>query len=470
MSFINDDFLLTTKTAKELYHESAENLPIIDYHCHINPSEIAEDKKFNSITELWLDHDHYKWRLMRSNAANEKNVTGGSDDFSKFKEFARSLSLSIGNPLYHWTHLELKRYFDCDEILNEDTAREIYDFCNKKIKDNNITALSLINKSNVRFIGTTDNPESSLEYHKKIKTENILPDCVVAPSFRPDKVLNIEKESFADYIANEFSKSAGIKINTFTDLVSALIDRLDYFVSIGARASDHGLDRMIFSPCSEFETDMIFRSVLNGKQITKEESDKYKTSLLRILAHEYKKRDIVMQLHFGVHRNPNSKMLGLLGPDSGYDCIRSCVNSDAVISLFDSLEKEDILPKTIIYSLNPSENDMLASVAGSFQNSSIPCKIQLGAAWWFNDTKRGIESQLSSFANLSVLGNFVGMLTDSRSFLSYTRHEYFRRILCSLIGNWVEGGEYPNDKKMLKTIVENICYYNAERFFRLKND
>lgn len=463
--FITEDFLLKSETAKKLYHNYAADMPIVDYHCHINPQEIYEDRKFENITQIWLGGDHYKWRLIRSNGVNEDEVTGEADPKVKFRNFAQMLTKAIGNPMYHWTHLELKRYFDYDGILNEDTADEVYELCNAKLQNDDMTVRELIKKSKVKMIGTTDDPIDSLEWHVKLRDEKDF-DVLVTPSFRPDKAVNIEKTGFCDYI-EKLSDAASIEIKSADDVKKALSDRLDFFCELGCRASDHGLDYVVYSSASDEEVENIFKTVMNGGSISQIEADKYKTAIMLHLGREYAKRNIVMQLHYGAQRNTNTKMFDRLGPDTGFDCISVKDCGEAIIGFLNALEMENALPKTILYSLNPQDNELLGTILGCFQGTEVAGKIQQGSAWWFNDTKTGMEAQLKSLANLSLLGNFVGMLTDSRSFLSYTRHEYFRRIVCNLIGDWVENGEYPNDQKALGKIVKDICYYNAERYFRL---
>ena len=465
MEFINEDFLLKNDTAKRLYHSYAENMPIIDYHCHINPKEIAEDRKFGSITEVWLGGDHYKWRLIRCNGVDENEVTGDCDDFIKFKRFAEMLPKSIGNPMYHWTHLELKRYFGYNGILNADTAAEVYALCNEKLKDDSMSAKGIIRRSNVRLIGTTDDPADSLEWHAEIKKQGDL-DTAVVPSFRPDRAVNIEKDGFAEYIRT-LSKSAGIEITDFSALTAALTKRLDFFCSLRCRASDHGIGYIPFAPASISEIDEIFGARMSGKEIDKLQIEKYKTAVLLALGREYAKRGVVMQLHYGVQRNTNKKMFQMLGADTGYDCVCASECSEKITAFLSELEYENSLPKTIIYSLNPCDNEMIDSIIGCFHEGGICGKVQHGAAWWFNDTKEGMERHIKSLASISLLGSFVGMLTDSRSFLSYTRHEYFRRILCGIIGEWVENGEYPNDEKALSELIADISYNNAEKFFNV---
>ncbi len=466
MSFINKDFLLTNKVAKKLYHDYAEKLPIIDYHCHINPQEIYENKKFKNITEIWLGGDHYKWRLIRSNGVPENEITGDADDYTKFLRFAQMLPRAIGNPMYHWNHLELKRYFDFDGILNAKTADKVWQLCNRKLQSDDMSACSIIKKSNVKMIGTTDDPIDTLEWHKKIADEGVC-SALVLPSYRPDKAVNIDKDGFADYI-NALAKAADMSIKSVADVKAALIKRLDYFCEVGCKATDHGLDYVPFELGTEKEINDAFKAAMSGKEITQKQADMYKTAIIVALGKEYAKRGIVMQIHYSVQRNTNKAMFNKIGADAGFDTISNRPCSEALTALLNELAIDDLLPKTIIYSLNPHDNEMIDTVIGAFQGTEAQGKIQHGSAWWFSDTKSGMETQLRSLANLSLLGNFVGMLTDSRSFLSYTRHEYFRRILCNVIGTWVENGEYPADYEALCEIVKGICYNNAAKYFGIE--
>ncbi len=463
MGIINDDFILRNKTAKQLYNDYAKDMPIIDYHCHINPQEIAEDRKFENITQVWLGGDHYKWRLIRSNGISEDEITGNTDARTKFGHFADMLPKAIGNPMYHWTHLELKKYFDYDGILSSDTAEEVWNLCNEKLKSDEMSVRGLINASNVAVIGTTDDPVDDLRWHKAIAEDTSF-ETKVVPSFRPDKAVNIEKEGFVEYI-NKLSQVCGYKIKTVADVKKALTDRLAFFCENGCKASDHGLDYAVYSIADEKTLNKILTRVLKGGTVTQAEADAYKTDILLHLGKEYAKRDVVMQIHYGAIRNTNTKKFELLGPDTGFDCISTRACGDELVAFLNALEIENNLPKTVLYSLNPQDNAMLDTFLGAFQGTEVAGKIQHGSAWWFNDTKRGMEEQLKSLADLSLLGNFIGMLTDSRSFLSYTRHDYFRRILCNLVGEWVENGEYPNDQKALKELIEGICYKNAKRYF-----
>ena len=464
MGIINDGFLLKSDTAKRLY-EAAKDMPIIDYHCHIDPREIYENRRFDNITQVWLGGDHYKWRLMRSNGVTEDEITGDADDYTKFLRFAEMLPKAIGNPMYHWCHLELKRFFGYDDVLNGDTARKVYDLCNKKLRQDGMTVRAIIEKSNVKMIGTTDDPADDLKWHKLL-TEDKSFKTAVCPTFRPDKAVNIDKDGFADYI-KKLSAAAEIDIKTVSDVKAALEKRLDYFCSLGCRATDHGLDYVVYEPASEESVNEIFKRALRGEKISQLEADRYKTELMLFLGEKIAEKGIVMQLHYGAQRNTNTVMFNKLGADTGFDCISVKNCGEALTGFLNALNVKGKLPKTIIYSLNPNDNELIDTVLGCFQGTEAQGKIQHGSAWWFGDTKSGMKAQLKSLANLSLLGNFVGMLTDSRSFLSYTRHEYFRRILCNLLGEWVENGEYPDDKITLETIVKNISYNNAKKYFNI---
>ena len=464
MGIINDDFLLKSDTAKRLY-EAAKDMPIIDYHCHIDPREIYENRRFDNITQVWLGGDHYKWRLMRSNGVTEDEITGDADDYTKFLRFAEMLPKAIGNPMYHWCHLELNRFFGYDGVLNGDTARGVYDLCNKKLRQDGMTVRAIIEKSNVKMIGTTDDPADDLKWHKLL-TEDKSFKTAVCPTFRPDKAVNIDKDGFADYI-KKLSAAAEIDIKTVSDVKAALEKRLDYFCSLGCRATDHGLDYVVYEPASEESVNEIFKRALRGEKISQLEADRYKTELMLFLGEKIAEKGIVMQLHYGAQRNTNTVMFNKLGADTGFDCISVKNCGEALTGFLNALNVKGKLPKTIIYSLNPNDNELIDTVLGCFQGTEAQGKIQHGSAWWFGDTKSGMEAQLKSLANLSLLGNFVGMLTDSRSFLSYPRHEYFRRTLCNLLGEWVENGEYPDDKITLETIVKDISYNNAKKYFNI---
>lgn len=462
--FMDKDFLLSTETAKKLYHAYAASMPIIDYHCHINPREIAENHVFKNITEAWLGGDHYKWRMIRSNGVEEKYITGNAvSDREKFQKFAESLPMAIGNPLYHWTHLELQRYFDCTIPLDGDSAEEIWQLCNEKLQQPEMSVLGLIKKSNVKVICTTDDPADDLCWHKKIKADGLC-SAEVLPAMRPDKIMAIEKAGFKEYIS-VLGQAAGVEIHSVQDIYTALHQRMDYFAEMGCKASDHGLDYAFFRPAEAGQIEAIFQKALAGEMLDSCEIESYKTALLLFLGREYYDRKWVMQIHYSVQRNVNTKAFREIGADAGFDCMAQNPCGQDLVRLLDAMAQADHLPKMILYSLNPNDNALLGTVIGSFQGSEIAGKIQHGSAWWFNDSKTGMTDQLTNLANLSVLGNFVGMLTDSRSFLSYTRHEYFRRILCRLLGAWVEDGEYPYHEKRLKKIVEDISYGNAQRYF-----
>lgn len=465
-NFMSTDFLLKNDTAIELYHSFAENMPIVDYHCHINPKEIAEDKQFKTITEVWLGGDHYKWRQMRSNGIDEKYITGDATDFEKFEKWAETLEKAIGNPLYHWSHLELQRYFDIYEPLTVKNAKKIYDICNKKLNTPELSVRNIIKKSNVKVICTTDDPIDNLEWHDKIAADSSF-DVSVYPAWRPDNAMNIEKRTFCDYI-KKLSTASNIEINSFSTLKEAIIKRMDYFNEKGCRVSDHGLNYVMYKPCSAEDANIIFIKRLLGASITYEEELQFKTAFMCFIGREYNKRNWVMQLHYGTKRDNNTLRFNQLGPDTGYDCINTFGPSYELAEFLNSLNTTDELPKTVIYSLNPNDNAAIGTIIGCFQDTSAAGKLQHGSAWWFNDNKTGMIDQMTTLANLGLLSNFIGMLTDSRSFLSYTRHEYFRRILCNMIGTWVEDGEYPNDKKMLEKIIKDISYNNAIEYFNFK--
>lgn len=459
--FMDKDFLLSTKTAKKLFHDYSENLPIIDYHCHVSPQEIAEDRKFENITQVWLGGDHYKWRLMRSNGVEENEITGDADDFTKFQRFAESLEKAIGNPMYHWCHLELKKYFGYNGVLNGKTAEKVWNICNAALQSDKLSVRGIIKASNVDVIGTTDDPIDTLEWHKKIKEDETFKTKVV-PSYRPDKAVAIDKAGFTEYI-EKLSAATDIEIKTVEDVKAALLKTMDKFGDAGCKISDHGLDYVPFE--TKGNSEEAFKAALAGKEVSTLDADTYKTELVLFCGKEYFRRGWVMQIHFGAMRNPNSVMFEKLGPDTGYDCIAGSRSIEALAKMLDALCSQSTLPKTIVYSLNPIDNAALGSLIGAFQNHDARGKIQHGSAWWFNDNKTGMQQQMTDLANLSILGNFVGMLTDSRSFLSYTRHEYFRRIMCELLGSWAENGEFPADIEALGKIASDISYYNAKKYF-----
>ena len=464
-SFMGRNFLLTNDTAKELYHEVAADLPIIDYHCHISAQEIWEDRKFKNITEVWLGGDHYKWRIMRANGVEEKYITGDAPDEEKFRKFAETLPLAVGNPLYHWSHLELRRYFGYEGALSPETAGEVWELANEHLKDDMMSARNIIRRSNVEVVCTTDDPADSLEYHELLQKDRTV-DFRVLPAWRPDKAMNIELAGFPEYI-EKLGNAAHVNISDWKSLMKALEKRLDFFLSLGCFVSDHGIDYVPFEPADEKTVDQVFQKALEGAILQEQEVRIYKTAFLLAMGRLYSKNGMAMQLHFGTKRNNNTAMFEKLGPDTGYDAIGGAVPYRELADFLNELEKTGELPKTIVYSLHPGDNAEIETILGCFQGGGTVGKMQHGSAWWFNDHKNGMRAQLESYAASGVLGTFIGMLTDSRSFLSYTRHEYFRRILCNYIGELVENGEYPYDERMLEKLVEGICYYNAKKYFAL---
>ena len=462
--FLCEDFLLNTPTAKVLYHDVAKKLPIVDYHCHLDPQAIYEDARFENITQLWLGGDHYKWRILRSNGVDEYYITGSAPDRVKFQKFAEALPRCIGNPMYHWCHLELKNYFGYQGVLNGETAEEVWNLCNTQLQQPEFSARNLIARSNVTMIGTTDDPCSDLKWHKLLAESDF--ETKVYPSFRPDPALNAHKPDFSAYI-QKLSQAADMPICSAADVAKALTKRIEYFNECGCRASDHGLDYVMHRIGTMDDIESVFQKAMAGERLSAAETEIYQTYLLLHCGREYARHGWVMQLHFSCFRNPNSRQFAALGADSGYDCIAVTDSSAALHRLMDAWDSTDQLPKTIVYSLNPADDQWLDTLLGAYQGTEVPGKIQHGSAWWFNDNKVGMQNQMTSLAQLGILGNFIGMLTDSRSFLSYARHDYFRRIFCNLVGNWVENGEYPPVEANLKTIVEGVSYRNAARYFNL---
>lgn len=461
-AFLDDDFLLTTPTARRLY-QVARSMPILDYHCHLDPKEIAQDRRFENITQVWLGGDHYKWRLMRANGVDEAYITGDAPDREKFQKWAETLELAIGNPLYHWSHLELRRYFGYEGVLNEDTAQEVWELCNQKLQEPGMSARNLIANSGVTLVCTTDDPADSLEWHQQLAQDSSFP-VKVLPAWRPDAAMGLERPEYLDYL-QRLGQAAGVEIRTYADLKEALLSRMDFFDKVGCRASDHALTAAVCQPASEEELERVFQKRLEGEPLTQEELAAFQTGFLRFVAGEYKRLGWVMQLHYGCRRNNNTRMFHKLGRDTGYDAVLQGTPSLEVAAFLDLLASQDALPRMVLYSLNPNDDEGLNSVIGCFQDGTPLGRIQQGSAWWFNDHKAGMVKQLTAFANGGLLGNFIGMLTDSRSFLSYPRHEYFRRILCELLGAWVENGEYPADWKALEKMVRGVCYNNAVEFF-----
>ena len=450
MGIISDTFMLKNKPAKKLY-AMVKDLPIIDYHCHLSPKMIAENYKFRNAYDLFLGGDHYKWRQMRTNGVDEEYITGSADEYEKFLAFARTLPMLIGNPIYHWTHLELKRYFGIDEPLTEKNAKEVWDKCNACLMRDDYRAKELILRSNVEVICTTDDPADTLEYHAQLKDFSVK----VLPTFRPDKAVEIGKDTFIPYI-----ESIGVK--TYGELVKWIKERINYFDSFGCRLSDHGLE---YVPFAEGDPAAAFEKRMSGGTLTAFEADSFKTAIIKACAEEYTRLGWAMQVHIGALRNNNRRMFEKLGPDTGFDSINDLCVAENLSALLNSLEYENALPKTILYTLNPKDNYVLGTMIGNFQKAPTAGRIQFGSGWWFNDQRDGMEAQMQALANLGMISRFVGMLTDSRSFVSYPRHEYFRRILCNLIGKWVDEGEYPADYEMLGKIVRGIAYENAKNYF-----
>ena len=451
MSFINDNFMLRTKTARKLY-DLIKDLPIIDYHCHLSPKMIRDDYKFRNAYDLFLSGDHYKWRQMRSNGIDEKYITGDGDEYEKFKAFARTMPYLIGNPLYHWTHLELKRYFDIDEVLTEESCERIWNRVNECLAKDEYSAQNLIKRSNVEVICTTDDPADTLEHHAALKD---FPTKVL-PTFRPDKAVEIAKDTFIPYMQS-------VGISDYKSLVQWLKDRIEYFNDYGCRLSDHGLEYMPFGTC---DAEAAFNKRMAGEPLTAEEIDSFKTAVMKVCATEYTRLGWTMQLHIGALRNNNRRMFEAIGPDTGFDSINDLCVAEKLSAFMNDLEYSDALPQTILYTLNPKDNYVLGTMIGNYQKAPTAGRIQFGSGWWFNDQRDGMVAQMTALANLGMLSRFVGMLTDSRSFVSYPRHEYFRRILCNLVGEWVENGEYPEDYKVLEEILGGIAYYNAKNYFK----
>ncbi|RDV15323.1 glucuronate isomerase [Pontibacter diazotrophicus] len=464
MSFLDDNFLLQTKTAQRLYHEHAKAMPIIDYHCHLSPEAIASDRKFDNLTQIWLEGDHYKWRAMRTNGIPERYCTGDADDYAKFEKWAQTVPYTVRNPLYHWTHMELKRPFGVEKILKHETAREIYNTCTDMLQSDEYSVRSILHQMKVEVICTTDDPTDTLEHHQKIKADDF--GIQVLPTFRCDKILAIESpDVFLPYL-EQLEESSGVSISNFQQLLDALKQRHDFFHEQGCRLSDHGLNTMYAADYTDEEIKNIFQKALQKQTLTEEEALKFKSAMLVHMALLDHSKNWTQQFHLGALRNNNTRMMRELGPDTGFDSIGDFGVAEPLSRFLDKLDNSDQLAKTILYNLNPSQNELFATMIGNFNDGSTPGKIQFGSAWWFLDQKDGMEKQMNALSNMGLLSRFVGMLTDSRSFLSYPRHEYFRRILCNLIGNDVENGELPaSEMEWLGQLVENISYHNAKSYF-----
>ena len=464
-NFMDSDFLLQTDTAKMLYHDAAETMPIFDYHNHLNQKAILEDSQMDNLTQVWLGGDHYKWRAMRAMGVPEELITGNGSDYDKFLAWARTIENSIGNPLYHWTHLELQRYFGITAPLSEATAKQIWDSANEQMRSKEFSVRNLILRQNVKYMCTTDDPADDLEAHKALKNENF--GCTVLPTFRPEKAMAIEKPGYADYIA-KLSEVSGVDIKNVDDLMKALEKRMDYFISVGCVVTDHSLEGCFYQPATVEDVDRVMKKRLEGEELTAAECGMYKGYVMIALGKMYARKNIVMQLHIGALRNNSSRQLAAIGVDSGFDSMDDIKYASYLSTMLNEMDKENLLPKTVLYSLNPNDNEMLASMAGNFQGGGIRGKMQFGTAWWFNDHKPGMEAQLTVLSSIGLLSPFIGMLTDSRRFLSFPRHESFRHILCNVVGNWVENGEYPNHPDFLKEMINNISYNNAYNYFFTK--
>lgn len=467
--FLNDtDFLLQTETAQQLYHQFARSMPIIDYHCHLPPDQIAGDKQFENLTQAWLYGDHYKWRAMRTNGVNERFCTGNASDFDKFQRWADTVPYTLRNPLYHWTHLELQRYFGISDVLTGSNARRIYDACTEQLQSPTHSVRSLLRQMNVETVCTTDDPADSLEHHRTIAAEQAAGSDFtinVRPTFRPDKAMAVDSAvEFNRYVAR-LEEADNTSITTFDDFLGTLARRHDYFAEMGCRLSDHGLEQIYAADYTEAAVHAIFNKIRSGTELTQQEVLAFKSAMLVYLAELDWEKGWTQQFHLGALRNNNSRMLTQLGPDTGWDSIGDFSQARSLSRFLDRLDSRDKLAKTILYNLNPADNEIMATMIGNFNDGSVAGKVQFGSGWWFLDQKDGMERQLNALSNMGLLSRFVGMLTDSRSFLSYPRHEYFRRILCNLFGNDIENGELPDDMAWIGQVVQNICYGNAKTYF-----
>lgn len=464
--FLTEDFLLHSETARILYHEYAAKMPIFDYHCHLPPRQIAEDKRFENLTQAWLYGDHYKWRAMRTNGVSEKYCTGDADDREKFRKWAQTVPFCLKNPLYHWTHLELKRYFGVEKLLNADTAGEIYNHCNDMLNAPDFSVRNLLRKMNVRVVCTTEDPLDGLEYHQKIKGDGF--EIAVHTCWRPDRAMAVEDVNGLNRWIDKLAELTNIEIKSFKAYLEAIAKRHEFFHNMGCRLSDQGVETAYAQDYTSSQIEDIFRKIRAGESPDSAQRLRFKSALMYELALMDYQKGWVRQLHIGALRNNNTRMLRTLGPDTGFDSILDIEIAGPLAKFLDKLDTDDKLPKTILYNLNPADNELVATMIGNFQDGSVPGKLQFGPAWWFLDNKDGIESQLRALSSMGMLSRFVGMVTDSRSFLSYPRHEYFRRILCNLIGEDVENGELPNDTKWLGPIVQDICYNNARNYFPMQ--
>lgn len=462
-NFLDEHFLLHTKTAQKLYHDYAKNMPIIDYHCHLPQQQVAEDKQFENLTQIWLYGDHYKWRAMRTNGADEKYCTGNASDWEKFEKWAETVPYTLRNPLYHWTHLELQRYFDIHKVLSPATAKEIYDECTAKLQTPEFGVRNLLRKMDVRMICTTDDPVDTLEYHAQLQAERF--EIPILPAFRPDAAMNVDNPANFNNYVSKVEKAANISVGSLSDYRTALKKRHDFFAAHGCSVSDHGLEEIYAEEYTEAELNTIFDKVRSGKTLELIERKKFKSAMLVTFAEWDWERGWVQQYHLGALRNNNSRMLGQLGPDTGWDSIGDFPQARSLAKFLNRLDSDDKLTKTILYNLNPADNELMATMVGNFNDGSAAGKIQWGSGWWFLDQKDGMTKQMNALSNMGLLSRFIGMLTDSRSFLSYPRHEYFRRILCNLFGDEIENGELPNDVPWVGKVIQDICFHNAKNYF-----
>lgn len=467
-TFLDEDFLLQTDAARTLYHEFAKQMPIIDYHNHLPPDQIVSDKTFENLTQIWLYGDHYKWRAMRTNGIHESYCTGDKSDYQKFEKWAETVPYTLRNPLYHWTHLELQRYFDVQDILSPKTARKIYDECSEKLQAPDYSVRNLLRKMNVEVVCTTDDPLDSLEYHQQLANTPSLKGegwgGVMRPAFRPDKFILIGNPNFATFV-QKLAIVVGFEIQSYDDLTKALRQRADFFASLGCLLSDHGVEQLYAADFTPEDANTVFKKALAGQSITVAEQVLYQSAILHQLGTMYHELGWTQQFHIGALRNNNARALRLLGPDTGWDSIGDWSQAASLSKFLGRLDEYDQLSKTIIYNLNPADNEVIATMVGNFNDGSIAGKVQFGSGWWFLDQKDGMEKQITALSNMGLLSRFVGMLTDSRSFLSFPRHEYFRRILCNLFGNDIENGELPNDTEWIGKVVQDICYNNAKQYF-----